>query len=386
MTIEQILARLADINTELETAEGEAYTTLETEARGLLDQLGTAQAAAASRQELRSQIAAGIAGTQLPGTPAPAATPNAEERAAREFLNTNRMTVDAEQSRATLVSSGTLATPTEVSGINDVIGAAVTSIIDMVYVENCVGMGNHTVAYTKANAGAAADQTEGAAATEANLGNFGFVEIKPKSVAVVDYISKQTRKQAPLQYATKVRNQAMIALRKKAALIVSNALKASELVKVITVTAGKIDEKTLRNLALNYGGDESVVGGAVLQLNKADLLAFGDVRGTNEKKAVYEITPDAGNPNTGIIRDGGLAVRYVINSNLAALSGAEANSGKTKTMFYGNPKCLELDLFSDYEISVSKDYAITKLMETIVGDVEVGADVIVQDGFITLAI
>lgn len=366
--IAEIQARLAEINTLIDTAEGEALTALETESRSLLDELNTLQQTAQSRQQLRQQIAQG-AGNPMPGNPTPAKHTD-EERAAAAFAKTNRMTIGAEQSRAALISSGKLATPTKVDGINDVVGAHVSSIIDLVKVVNCVGMGTHRVAYVAADAGAAGTQAEGSAAAEGGA-TYAYVDIKPTSVAVVDYISKQAKKQTPLQYSCKVREQALIALRKKAAAIATAALTASTLVTAAKGSGAAISEKTLRNIALSYGGDESVVGGAVLFLNKADLLAFGDVRGTQDKKPVYEITPDAANPNTGTIKDGGLSVRYCINSNLTA-----------GTMYYGNPQALELDLFSDYEIKVSEDYAIIKLMDTIVGDVEIGADVVAAGGFV----
>ena len=381
-TIAEIQARLAAIANEIETAEGDALTALEEESRSLLEQLDQMQKDAQARQQLREQIAAG-AGTPLPGN-STSGQPSEEERAAKEFAQTRHMTMDAEQARATLISSGNLATPTEVDGINDIPGAKVSSIIDLVHVENCVGMGTHRVAYTDADAGDASDQVEGEAAVEAALGSFKYVDIKPASVAVIDFISKQAKKQTPLQYSVKVRNQALIALRKKAATVLTNALKASELVKEIPGTPGKVEANTLRNLTLQYGGDESVIGGAVLFLNKADLIAFGDVRGTNEKKAVYEIIPDTANPNTGVIKDGGLSVRYCINSKLAAVSAAAEGAGRT--MFYGAPKCAELDLFSDYEINVSADFAINKLMDTIVGDVELGAGVTVKYGFVALTV
>ena len=148
-----------------------------------------------------------------------------------------------------------------------------------------------------------------------------------------------------------------------------------------TVTSGKgvIGADTLRKIVLAYGGDEGV-GSGVLFLNKADLIAFGDIRGTNEKKAVYEITPDGSNPNTGVIRDGGL------NSGLTACAGTAQGSAATVTMLYGDPQCLELDLFSDYEIKVSEDFAFTSLMDTIRGDVELGADVVAKNGFVALTI
>ena len=248
-------------------------------------------------------------------------------------------------------------------------------------------MGSNKVAYIDTDAAAADGQTEGEAATNKEP-TFGFVTITPDSVAVLSYISKQAKKQTPLAYQQKVHEQALTSLRKKAAILVTTALKESTLNESVaaTVTGGKgvIDETTLRKITLAYGGDESVVGGAVLFLNKLDLIAFGDVRGTNEKKAVYEIEPDTDNPNTGIIKDGGLSVRYCINSNLMACAGTAQSASDTLTMFYGNPQCFELDLFSDYEIRISEDFAFDKLMDTIRGDVEIGGDVVVKNGFVAL--
>ena len=364
--INEIQARLAAINTQIDTATGDDLTALETEARNLMDELNGLQAAAQTRQQLRQQIASGAAGA--PAVASAPAQPSAEERAASEFRSTNRMTIDVEQVRALTISGGTLVQPTKIGGINDIPGAKYSSIIDMVKVVNCVGMGSNKIAYVDEDAEAADNQTEGSAAATATLGKFAFVTITPQSVAVLDYISKQSKKQTTLQYATKVREQAVIALRRKAAQVVTAALRASALNKTVAGTA--IDAKTLRTIALNYGGDESVLGGATLVLNKADLLAFGDVRGTNEKKALYEINPD-GSGNTGTIREGGLSVRYIIDSNVPV-----------GELYYGNLHTLELDLFSDYEIKVSEDFAFDKLMDTIRGDVELGADVIVKNGFI----
>ena len=88
------------------------------------------------------------------------------------------------------------------------------------------------------------------------------------------------------------------------------------------------------------------------------------------RSTLYEITPD-GNGNTGTIREGGLSVRYCIDSNIP--------EGE---LYYGNPQSLELDLFSDYEVKVSEDFAFDKLMDTIRGDVEMGSDVIVKNGWL----
>lgn len=292
------------------------------------------------------------------------------EKRAKAFAASGRMSVESAETRATLISGGKIATPTEVGGINDAF-MQVSSIVDMVKVTDCEGMGAYKVAYEIASA-TAATQTEGADAAASDP-NFGFVTITPQSEAVVSYISKQVRKQSPLNYAEKVRASALTALRKRAAKFITDKIKVSELSHNLEIPA--IDENTLRKVALNYGGTLGVEGGAVLYLCKEDLISFGDVRGTNEKMPVYEITPDASNPNTGTIKDGGLSVKYCIDGDLSA-----------GELLYGNPHCFELGLFSNYEIAVSEDRNIEKLMLTVVGDVEFGGEVVVKDGFIVATV
>ena len=292
------------------------------------------------------------------------------EARATKLHESGKMTIDNAEARAVLVSSGKLATPTEVDGINDILGARVSSIVDMVKVVDAVGMGAYKVAYMKTDAAAAA--TEEGAAYNASEPAFDTVEIKPETATVLSYISKQARKQTPLAYAAKVNESALVALRRYAAKLITDQLIASTL--CAKVTGAALDEKFLRKVAFAYGGDESIVGAAVLQLCKADLVTLGDARGS-DKKPVYEITPDASNPNTGIIKDGGLSVPYVLNSNLP--------SG---TAIYGQMNNFELALFSDYEINVSTDFAFDKGLLTVSGDVQLGGDVTVQGGFVVATV
>ena len=202
--IDEIQARLAAINAEIDNAEGDALTALETESRSLLEEMEGIKKTVEARQELRSKIAAG-AGAQVPA--ANPAKESAEERAAAEFKKTNRMTIDAEQARALTIPGGTLVQPTKIDGIHDIPGAKYSSIIDMIKIVNCVGMGSHKIAYVDADAEAAANQTEGEAIATATLGQFSFVTITPQSVAVLDFITKQAKKQTTLQYAAKVKEQ-----------------------------------------------------------------------------------------------------------------------------------------------------------------------------------
>ena len=291
------------------------------------------------------------------------------EQRAKAFVENGKMVIENTEARSVLVSSGKLATPTKVSGINDGFNT-VSSIVDMVKVEDCQGMGSNKVAYVKASS-VAATTAEGAAYNESDP-EFGVIEIKPETITVLSYISKEATKQSPLAYEAKVREIALNALRKKASAIITTKIGASEITKKLAIAA--IDENTVRDIALAYGGDENVAGNAILQLNKNDLITLGKVRGS-DKKAVYEIIPNGSNPNKGMIKEGGLIVEYVINSNLTA-----------GTLVYGQAHNFELDLFSDYEIEVSKDYKFGNGLLSIRGDAQIGGAVVVNEGFVVATV
>ena len=387
--LKEIEKRLAEIKGIVDSDENvENIDALNTEADQLLAERNKILENIQNYQQLRQKIADGSIGTSV-NIGGNTDAENFEERA-KKFALTKRTSIATTQLRAALVSSGKLATPTAVSGINDTIGAKHSSIIDLVKIVDCGGMGSNKVAYIDTDADAAAEQTEGSAAT-AKETTFGYVEITPKTLATYAQISEQAKNQTPLQYEAKVQEQALISLRKAAVKLVISKLKASALNKAVDASVssakkGILDENTLTDFLLEYGGDESVVGEAVLFLNKKDLRAIGKIRGTQDKKKVYEIVPDGSNPNVGIIKDGGLAIKYCICSELAACVDTAQGSAAIPTMFYGNPQCLELDLFTDYQVKVSEEFAFTSLMDTILGSVSLGADVVAKNGFVSLTI
>ena len=305
-------------------------------------------------------------------------------------------TMPASEARSVLVSSGALATPTEVGGISDPF-SSVSSIVDMVRVEDMTGCGAYKEAYIKAWQDADAG-TEGSAAN-ADDPDYGFVNIAPFLINVITYVSKEVRKQTPLQYLAKVQEGAAIALKKKvAAWIVSgngttaiygiaNAVdKDGDSMVQAFEKSSAIDDKTLREIVFAYGGDDNLFGGegVVLFLNKKDLIAFGDVRSSTTLQPVYEIIPDGNNPNTGVIKDGGLSVKYCINANCTAFVDAEATEAGVSTMIVGDPKNYKLGLFGDYEITVSEDYKFAEGMLSVRGEVLVGGNVIKGDGFVVV--
>ena len=356
---------------ELRSIEAETATLIE-ERNSLQDMYDNFDAPAATEQRNNMEVHRTMENT------ANNTQVNANEERAKAFAASHKMTIDNNEARAAvLVSGGTIAQPVGVTGINGTM-PQVSSIVDMVKIVDASNMGGgYKIAYQITDADAAA-HTEGGNITESEP-TFGLLNVVAEDVALVSYISNKVRRQSPLTYEQKVRDSAMIALRKHASKKIVAALTASTITEALEITA--IDATTLRKIALTLGGDEAVVGSAVLMLNKADLIAFGDVRGTSEKKAVYEITPDAGNPNTGIIKDGGLSVKYVINNNCPALSGA----GTGKCMFYGNPQAIELPLFGDYEVATSEDYKFGQDMLTVRGTASMGAAMGVYKGFVAVA-
>lgn len=318
------------------------------------------------------------------------------EKRAESLKKENHFAMTASEARSVLVSSGALATPTEVGGISDPF-SSVSSIVDMVRVEDMTGCGSYKEAYIKAWQTAAAG-TEGTAPTP-NDPQFGFVNIAPQLINTISYVSREVRKQTPLQYLAKVQEGAAIALRKVVANWIVSGSGTNQIYGIVNAVdkdgasmiqtyekAAAIDDKTLRDLVFSYGGDDNMFGGegVVLFLNKADLIAFGDVRSTTTLEPVYEIIPDGTNPNTGVIKDKGLSVKYCINANCTSYTDATATSDGVPTMIVGDPKNYKLGLFGNYEIEVSEDYKFGEGMLSVRGEVLVGGNVIKGNGFLVV--
>lgn len=311
---------------------------------------------------------------------------------ANNFAHEHRMTITTDALRRSLtLSGGNIAQPTRVSGINPAPNE-VSGIVDMVNVVDAEGMGEDSVAYEVPDALTAGVKKDDGSATEDTVKNLAIAKISPVLITTLGYVSRRIQRTTPLNYQSRTADAALRALRKKTGrLIVAGDPGASEpeitgILKAAAIQSGsdleidKIDETTLRKIALSYGGDDAVEGGGVLLLTKKDLIAFGDIRGTNEKKAVYEITFDTGSTSTGTIKDGGLAVRFCINNGLKDL--ASAAEGTDYVMVYGKPLAYQLDLFGPYTVEVSRDYKFAEGLLAVMGEAMIGGNVISYNGFI----
>ena len=218
---------------------------------------------------------------------------------------------------------------------------------------------------------------------------FDSAEINPYEVNVTSYVDRNLYRLTNVDYEGIIRTTAMRALRRKVAELIYNGggtkmlgIKGGKTVGgvnlVKTITVSEIAPGFLDDVVFSYGGDEETGGQARLFLNKKDLQAIGKLR-YEDNKRVYSIVPDAGNPNTGRIIEGGLIIPYTIGS---ALTDYAAAGTSAISMVYGDPTNYLLGLFGPYSIRVDESYMAAERMNTILGDAFVGGNIVAPGGFI----
>ena len=321
-----------------------------------------------------------------------------DTRAAAEFQRTGKRTFQdvsrflrASSGGAPVLTSSTgVIGPTGVGGINDPVGGP-SALVDLLKPTDCTGMAAYKVAVMTGDATSAA-LTEGSVPTESEP-TFDSVTFTPTSYGTIAYVSKEIRKQSPLNYEEKVTESARRSLRKVLSGVAVTAITGSTLNDKFALTAAAaattgaalFDQNLLSNIILAYGGDEGVDGAAVLFLNKKDLKAFAAVRGTNEYLPVYSIVPDTATPSTGVIKDNnGLSCRYCICSDVPALADLALTTTAKNTMFYGNPQAAELAIWGGYEVEVNDGYKFGEGLLTVRGEVSADVRVTAKGGFVVV--
>ena len=381
-TDEEIAAAAAAVS-EMEAAQKTAKERLDTiiaEAEAIQDEIAEAEAAA---EAAGAGDPAGDNGRSARSSGA------SFQRRCQEFQRTGRMVYEnaiAMVQRAAVTTAGTVG-PTGVSGINDPAGNTVSDFLDLIQITDATGMAAYKVAYLKTDA-VADTRTEGVVPNESEPA-FDSVTMTPTLHGIIAYISREIRKQSPLQYEAKVNESVTRAMRRILSNLVITKILASPLNVVMNVTgatgAALFTPNLLSDIILAYGGDEGVDGAAVLTLNKADLKAFAAVRGKNEYLPVYSIIPDAANPSMGVIKDNnGLSCRYCLNKNVPALSTATLSGTATKGMFYGNPKCAEMAIWGGVDVNVNDGYKFGEGLLTVLGETTADAAVTTPNGFVVV--
>ena len=308
--------------------------------------------------------------------------------------------VPRQAEKSVTLATGTLAQPTGAgTNIRDALGYGVGAIIDQVYVQDLTGMSAYLEPYVISEPdakGAKVTTAAGTARAASDDPTFGVAKIAPYELTTTSYVDRNISKLTPANYYAKVFNMAMRAMRRDTVGMIFNSdgqatpdmhgiktaknMAGSTIYATLDVSA--VDENLLTELMFAYGGDEELGGSCRLYLNKKDLLALGKLRGTNEKRRLFDIVPDAANPNTGTIREGGTIVPYSISSKLTALSASEKGSSAIQTMVYGDPMNYELGLFGPYTVRVDESVKAVERMLTILGDAMVGGNLIVDKGFV----
>ena len=311
----------------------------------------------------------------------------------------------AEVRKAITLATGTLVQPTGVgTDIHDIVGGAVSSIVDQVRVEDLSGMGAYQEPYVISEPTATVNTVAskaGSARTASTDPTFGVAEIKPYEMTVTSFVDRNLARLTPANYYAKVYSMAMKAMRRKlAGLIVNGDGETTHVmhgIKTATNKAGSaiyatenvsaVDVNLLDTLYFAYGTDDALEPNARLLLTKQDLKAIGKLRGTNEKQRLFAIEPDMGNPNVGIIRDGGVVIPYTICSDLTSLDGATASSSAAiQTMCYGSPANYLLGLFGDFSVRVDESYKAQERLLTILGDAFVGGNLVADKGFVVATV
>lgn len=307
--------------------------------------------------------------------------------------------------KAVTLATGTLVEPTGVgSDVRDIIGGAVSSIVDQVSVADLTGMGAYQEPYVISELTANANTVASKAGTSRPASTdptFGVAEIKPYELTVTSFVDRNLARLTPANYYAKIYNMAMRAMRRKLATLIvngdgetthvmygiKNAVNKAGTPIYSTANVSAVDVNLLDNLYFAYGTDDALAPNARLLLTKSDLKAIGQLRGTNEKQRLFAIEPDMGNPNTGIIRDGGVVIPYTICSDLTSLSGATAStSGAIQTMCYGSPANYLLGLFGDFTIRVDESFKAQERLLTILGDAFVGGNLVADKGFVVATV
>ena len=221
--------------------------------------------------------------------------------------------------KAVTLATGTLAQPTGAgSNIRDALGYGVGAIIDQVYVQDLTGMAAYLEPYVISEpdaVGAKVSTAAGTARTASADPTFGVARIAPYELTTTSYVDRNIARLAPANYYAKVFSMAMKSMRRDTVKMIFNGdgqatndmfgiktaknMAGSAIYATLEVSA--IGPDLLTDLMFAYGGDEELGGNCCLYLSKKDLQALGKLRGTNEKRRLFDIVPNAANPNIGTI-------------------------------------------------------------------------------------
>lgn len=215
------------------------------------------------------------------------------------------------------------------------------------------------------------------------------VTITKTKITAYGEVTKELERTPVADYAGAVEANITLSLRKKLAKeVVAGDGSTGHFVGIFSSTLntantvadykiGAINENTLDEIVLNYGGEEDIESRMSLLLNKLTLLTFAKVRGTDKRK-VYNI--DYAN---GTI-DG---IKFFTTSNVKsfakATAGTESSNGGRGDAFlaYGDFNKYQIGVFSNIETAKSTDFKFDQGITCFRGDVYMGGNIVGYKAF-----
>lgn len=378
-TLQEILARKAEIRTLLQGDQEVDLAAFETELR----ELDEAQKQIETRQRLLKEAEVINNNTEP------------EVRTVVETFNNEPPQPDVEleasekrgqalmENRAVTVGSGTVVLPKHTASDIRPTFNEVSTLIDRVSTKTLKGGESYQQPYLESY-GEGDYTTEGNDYASAET-KFGYADITKAKITAYSEDTEELQKLPAADYDGEVMKGITVATRKKITReiligtgatnrlvgIFSDAAKAINPATDLEIS--KIDASTLDEIIYSYGGDEDVEDAAVLILNKKDLKAFAKLR-TDDGKKVYNVVS---NGNSGTI-DG---VPFIINSACKAVSDAATTAGQFN-MAYGPLSNYQLTIFSDMDVQRSTDFKFKQGMIAHRGSVFAGGNVISKNGFL----
>lgn len=378
MTLEQILARMAEIRSLLESEQEVDLVALDTELRELNDKKSQIE----TRQRLLNEARSINDGTATETRTIETFNADSEKREEAE-QEIEKRGQDLKENRSITVSSGDLVLPKHTA--NDIKGTfnQVSSLIDAVAHVPLNGGESYERAYEKGHG--EGDYTGENADYKDTDVQFGYATINKTKITAYSEESEETQKLPNANYSGVIVGGVNKSLRKKITreiligdggaghLVGIFSDKATAIVPSTDLIISKIDADTLDNIIFSYGGDEDVEDTAVLILNKKDLKAFAMLRDADGKKQ-YDVKT---NGNTGTID----SVPYIINSACKAVSDVTTKDNDY-VMAYGPLSNYELATFSPTDIRRSDDFKFKQGMVAHRGSVFIGGNVAAHNGFL----
>lgn len=388
MGVKDLKARLKDLNTQAQTAAGDALDALLEEANTITGILNDVK-----NRERLAGIASAAAGEQEPESGEKEEEPKDKTREERGQNLKNGKTVKFSAKVALMGAKNALSVTQTVTPqhtaedlketFNDV-----SSLVDRVKRVPLNGGETYQRGYVKSYGDGAGTTAEGADYNPTEP-VFGYVTIEKEKITAYTEEPEEMVKLPNADYDGVVEGSVSKAIRRymsrqiligdgttgKFKGIFHNPTKAEEQVidPKTDIELTGIDDGTLDEIIYSYGGEEEVEAVAVLILNKKDLKAFAKLRDKQGRK-VYTIVNHG---NTGTI-DG---VPFIINSACKVVVDDKTAAG-SYVMAYGPLENYEMPIFSDIDARKSTDYKFKQGQIAYRADIFAGGAVAAYNGFV----